>query len=682
MCGITGFLSRDKQYSWPDAVREMANSLLHRGPDAGAIWIDDEGQIALGHRRLSIVDLSAAGSQPMRSACGRYVIAFNGEIYNHNAMREEIEGPWRGHSDTETLLAAFAKWGIEETLKRSVGMFAIALWDTADKRLYLIRDRMGEKPLYYGWSRGTFLFGSELKALRQHPAFNNSIDRAALCLYFRHNYIPAPYSIYNDIFKLEPGCMLTLKIDDTKTATPPGFSAPASFGSLHLSRWWSLRTVAENGQNALIKDEHEALDQLECQLREAIALQSVADVPLGAFLSGGVDSSLVVALMQTSSSRPVHTYTIGFNEADYDEAVHARAIAKHLGTKHTELYVSAAEGLGIVSRLPSLFDEPFADSSQIPTYIVSEQARKHVTVALSGDAGDELFAGYNRHLQTQNVWNVVSKLPSGGRQLILKLLKEIPPQTANSFGQGISHVLPKAWQMTHLADKLMKLADRLDGVKDCDDLYFNLVSEWKRPAQIVIDGVEQPTLLSSRRNWPELATFEDRMMYLDSMTYLPDDILTKVDRAAMGVSLETRVPFLDHRVVELAWRIPVGMKISNGQGKQVLRKILDKYVPRSLIERPKQGFGIPVGSWLRGPLKVWAERLIDRERLRQEGFLNPDAVWSRWQEHLAQRRNWEHSLWSVLMFQAWLETQQQKDRFAFGALAWEESDNRRLVIRP
>jgi asparagine synthase (glutamine-hydrolysing) len=661
MCGITGFLSREVRYDWQKVVGDITDTLVHRGPDDGASWIDPQGGIALGHRRLSIVDLSAAGSQPMHSTCGRYVIAFNGEIYNHNTLRASLSGPWKGHSDTETLLAAFATWGLEATLARCVGMFAIALWDRRDRRLHLMRDRMGEKPLYYGWSQGHFLFGSELKALRRHPAFDNQIDRDALCLYFRHNYIPAPYSIYQNMFKLEPGCMLSLGIEDSAVPPAEGLAPGLSAGSLRMHRWWSLSEVAEAGQHKLITDEEAALTQLETRLREAIEIQSIADVPLGAFLSGGIDSSLVVALMQTGSNRPVHTYTIGFHESAYNEASHAKTIAEHLGTHHTELYVSAADGLDVVPDLPHLFDEPFADSSQIPTYLVSRQARQHVTVALSGDAGDELFAGYNRHLRTQNVWNTISKMPSGGRQLILKIMKEIPPQAATTLSHGISYVLPKSWQTTFLADKLLKLADRLDGVKDCDDLYYNLVSEWKRPAQVVVGGSEPPTLLSSRRMWPDLATFEDRMMYLDSMTYLPGDILTKVDRAAMSVSLETRVPFLDHRVVELAWRIPVDMKICEGQGKQVLRKILDKYVPRHLIERPKQGFGVPIGAWLRGPLRAWAERLLDKERLQQEGYLHADMVWSRWQEHLGGRRNWEHSLWSVLMFQAWLESQHRQD---------------------
>jgi asparagine synthase (glutamine-hydrolysing) len=669
MCGITGFLSCDFSYDFADASRSMADTLLHRGPDAGGIWTDDDAGVALGHRRLAIVDLSAAGSQPMRSACGRYVIAFNGEIYNHAALRSELKGPWRGHSDTETLLAAFVQWGIEASLQRMVGMFAIALWDRADQRLYLIRDRMGEKPLYFGWGRDVFFFGSELKALRRHPGFDNTIDRDALCLYFRHNYIPAPHTIFTNIFKLEPGCMLSLTLKDAAAPAPRGLSAPAAFGALRLTRWWSLHELARAGQASPLQDEAEALALLERQLRESVQMQSVADVPLGAFLSGGVDSSLIVALMQSGSDRPVHTYTIGFDEAAYDEAGYGRAIAQHLHTSHTELYISAAEGLHLIPKLPALFDEPFSDVSQIPTYLVAQQARKHVTVALSGDAGDELFAGYNRHLRTGNVWNMVSRVPLGCRQLILGMTKKAPSNSSSAFWHGMGHVMPRSWRTTMLADKFLKLADRLDGVRDCDDLYFNLVSEWKRPEELVLKASEPDTLLRRRSEWPDLPTFEDRMMYLDAMTYLPDDILVKVDRAAMGVALETRVPFLDHRVVELAWRLPVSMKISKGQGKQALRKILYKYVPKELIERPKQGFSVPIGAWLKGPLRDWVEALLDPARLRQEGYLNPDIVATRWQEHLSGRKNWEHSLWSVLMFQAWLEAHTQDGSRASAAPA-------------
>lgn len=647
----------------------MTDRLVHRGPDAGAVWTDGEAGIALGHRRLAIVDLSAAGSQPMHSACRRYVMAFNGEIYNHEALRQELAQQWRGHSDTETLLAGFARWGIEPTLQRAVGMFAIALWDRVERRLYLIRDRMGEKPLYYGWSGSAFLFGSELKAMRAYPGFDNAVDRNALSLYFRHNAIAAPYTIYRNIFKLEPGCMLSLTAKDAEGAAPRALSAPAAYGSLRLQRWWSLRAAVEAGRATQVDDEEEALEMLEARLRESIRLQSRADVPLGAFLSGGVDSSLIVALMQSESQRPVHTYTIGFDDAAYDEAGHARAIARHLHTDHTELYVSAAQGLDVIARLPALFDEPFSDVSQIPTFLVAQQAKKHVTVALSGDAGDELFAGYNRHLRAPQLWKLMSRLPAGCRHWLAVGLQRMPAGAASL----LQPMLPGRLQAALLADKLLKLADRIDDVRDCDDFYVNLLSEWKQPDRLVLGAREPPTLLQRRDQWPDLPAFEDRMMYLDAMTYLPDDILVKVDRAAMGVALETRVPFLDHRVVELAWRLPLSMKIGRGQGKQILRKILYRHVPRELIERPKQGFAVPIGDWLRGPLKDWAGALLDPARLRREGFLDPAPVALRWRQHMAGARNWEHSLWSVLMFQAWLEAQQREAASAVPSLLEETS---------
>lgn len=675
MCGITGFLGHQKNIAAVEAAGRMTDTLHHRGPDARGVWTDDEAGIALGHRRLAIVDLSAAGSQPMHSACRRYVMAFNGEIYNHALLRQELAQQWRGHSDTETLLAAISRWGVEKTLQRAVGMFAIALWDRLERRLTLIRDRMGEKPLYYGWSHGCFLFGSELKALHSYPGFDAEIDRDALSLYFRHNYLPAPHSIYRHVFKLEPGCMLSLTLDDARTPAPPGLSAPAAFGTLRLHRWWSLRAAAEAGQAQQISDEVEAVERLEACLREAIRLQSVADVPLGAFLSGGVDSSLIVALMQSASARPVHTYTIGFDEAAYDEAGHARAIARHLGTSHTELYVSAAQGLDVIPGLATLYDEPFSDVSQIPTFLVAQQARKHVTVALSGDAGDELFAGYNRHLKARHIWDLMSRMPQGSRRWFAAGLMRMPPQVANM----LERLAPKRMRVSLLADKFLKLADRLDGARDCDDFYLNLVSEWKHPEALVLNASEPATLLRRRDQWPALPSFEDRMMYLDSMTYLPDDILVKVDRAAMGVSLETRVPFLDHRVVEMAWRLPVAMKIDQGQGKAILRKILYKHVPREMIERPKQGFAVPIGAWLRGPLRDWADALLDPARLRSEGLLDAQGVTSRWQQHLSGRRNWEHSLWSVLMFQSWLEGQEQAAASAGAGQALAEPES---ILQP
>ena len=669
MCGITGVFGDTNDNDLTRVVGAMAASLAHRGPDDGGVWSDGKAHIALGHQRLSVIDLSQEGHQPMHSACGRYIIVFNGEIYNHKTLRKELENEfasshlprsrgvagWCGQSDTETLLTAISCWGIEATLKRVVGMFAIAVWDRSDRRLCLVRDRMGEKPLYYGWCNGRFVFGSELKAVCRYPGFSNEIDRDSLTLYLRHNYVPAPYSIYKNILKLEPGCLLSLKLEDTASRPSLKLRAPASEGSLRLTRWWSLHEVVEDGRASRITDEKEALVLLESQLRESIRLQLAADVPLGVFLSGGVDSSLIVALMQSEANTPVSTYTIGFSEANYDEAVYARSVASHLQTDHTELYLSAAVAQEVIPLLPTLYDEPFADSSQIPTFLVAQMAKKYVTVALSGDAGDELFAGYNRHFKAPGIWKIISKVPTGSRQLISKAINVFSPQTFSTLEQGLSYILPKRWQITFLGDKLLTLANCLGSVKDSDDLYYSLVSEWNNPGEIVIGEKEPTTLLTRRSEWPVLPDFEERMMYLDAMTYLPDDILVKVDRAAMGVGLETRVPFLDYRIVELAWRLPLSMKINHGQGKQILRDILYKYVPRKLIERPKQGFGIPLGDWLRGPLRDWAETLLDESLLKRQGFFNPEPILLRWKEHLAYKHNWEHSLWGVLMFQAWLE---------------------------
>jgi asparagine synthase (glutamine-hydrolysing) len=648
----------------------MAATLWHRGPDDGGEWVDAVAGIALGHRRLSILDLSPAGHQPMLSANGRFVLVFNGEIYNHLELRRALEvshppltpsreGPsgreagarWRGRSDTETLLAAFERWGLDGTLRRTAGMFAIALWDRAERRLHLARDRLGEKPLYYGWCGGAFVFGSELKALRAYPDFDRPVDRSALAAYLRFLYVPEPWSIYQGVYKLEPGCCLTLAPEAAGRPPSQAPRAPAEAPGLSVRRWWSLREVAEAGQADPLADEGEATEALERQLRASIRLQSIADVPLGAFLSGGVDSSTIVALMQSEAMSPVRTFTIGFEEGAHDEAVHARAVARHLGTDHTELTANAREALDVIPLLPAIYDEPFADSSQIPTFLVCQQARAYVTVALSGDAGDELFGGYNRYFWGRRIWRKLGWLPRPARQAMARLILSQPTgrwdALAGALGLGVSLA----------GDKAHKLAEGLSGVASLDDLYLSLVSEWREPERIALGAREAPTLLARREDWPTLREAEHRMMFLDAMNYLPGDILCKVDRAAMAVSLETRVPFLDHRVVELAWRMPLGMKIHDGVGKWPLRRILYRYVPRELIERPKQGFGIPLAEWLRGPLRDWAETLLDERRLRDEGFFDPAPIRRRWQEHREGRRNWQFALWGVLMFQAWKEAQ-------------------------
>ena len=558
---------------------------------------------------------------------------------------------WRGHSDTETLLAAFGRWGVEETLRRSVGMFALALWDRAERRLHLARDRLGEKPLYYGWCGGAFLFASELKALRAYPGFDRPVDRSALAAYLRFLYVPEPWSIYQGIYKLEPGCCLTLTPEAAARPPAKGPRAPTEAPGLSLRRWWSLREVAEAGQADALQDGQAAIDALEGQLRQSIRLQSIADVPIGAFLSGGVDSSTIVALMQAEAMSPVRTFTIGFEDGAHDEAVHARAVARHLGTDHTELTVTAREALDVIPRLPTIYDEPFADSSQIPTHLVCQQARQYVTVALSGDGGDELFGGYNRYFWARRIWAKLAWLPPGLREALARWILSRPTEQWDLLAARLRLRLSLA------GDKAHKLAEGLAGVRHLDDLYRSLVSEWKQPDAVTPGAHEAPTLLARRGDWPALREAEHRMMYLDAMTYLPGDILCKVDRAAMAVSLETRVPFLDHRVVELAWQMPLDMKIRHGAGKWPLRQILDKYVPRGLIERPKQGFAIPLAEWLRGPLRDWAEALLDEQRLAGEGYLDAAPIRRRWQEHLAGRRNWQQALWAVLMFQSWLEAQ-------------------------
>jgi asparagine synthase (glutamine-hydrolysing) len=648
MCGLTGFLSEKQLESADSLLHDMAGPITHRGPDASGYWRDDAAGIGLAHRRLSILDLSEAGSQPMHSPSRRFVIVFNGEIYNHNNIRERLDAlpqgrlAWRGHSDTETLLAGFDCFGIEATIGMVIGMFAFAVWDQQTGTLTLGRDRLGEKPLYYGWQGDTFLFGSELKAMRAHPAFKAVIDRGALSLFLRHAYIPAPYSIYEGIAKLPPGSLLAVSRQRREPI---------------ISHYWSGAAAAENGvANPFTGPAEQAVDELETLLKDAVGRQMVADVPLGAFLSGGIDSSTVVALMQAQSARPVKTFTIGFHEQGYNEAEHAIAVAKHLGTEHTELYVTAEQALDVIARLPTLYDEPFADSSQIPTFLVSQLARQHVTVSLSGDAGDELFCGYNRYQLTQKLWRKLSLVPRPARSFLAKAVTSVSPDALNRLADAASALMPHAGRVAQLGDKLHKGAGVLTS-ETVDDLYLGLVSQWQDPASVVIGGIEPSTLL--RGNAPELTGLSDveRMMALDLLTYLPDDILTKVDRAAMGVSLETRVPFLDHRVVELAWRFPQAMKLRDGQSKWILRQVLYRHVPRVLIERPKVGFGIPIDAWLRGPLRPWAEALLDESRLENEGYLHPAQIRQKWQEHLSGRRNWQYQLWNVLMFQVWLASQ-------------------------
>jgi asparagine synthase (glutamine-hydrolysing) len=652
MCGLAGFVGGDWS-SGEERARAvlggMAGRIAHRGPDGTGLWLDAERRVALGHNRLAILDLSPAGDQPMLSAGGRYVIVYNGECYNHEELRhrliaESVPINWRGHSDTETLLAAIEAWGIRTTLERAVGMFAFALWDRQTKQLTLARDRLGEKPLYYGWQGAgrdrAFLFGSELKALAAHPSFRREIDREALTLYMRHSYVPAPHSIYSGIAKLLPGAFLTLSA---------GSDEPT------VERYWSGAEVAREGARAQRQGSPEDhVDRLEDLLSDAVRQQMISDVPLGAFLSGGVDSSTIVALMQAQSGLPVRTFSIGFHEEAYNEAEHAKAVARHLGTDHTELYVTADEAMSVVPDLPSIYDEPFADSSQIPTFLVSQLARRHVTVSLSGDAGDELFAGYNRYKMTAAHWRRLSRIPRPLRAGLARGMASLSPASWDRIASALAPVLPASARMRLPGEKIIKAAGVLPS-RSGSELYENLVSIWTDPAALVVGGSERAAGgAASGVDLTGLSEIE-RMMALDMLTYLPDDILTKVDRAAMSVSLETRVPFLDHRVVEHAWSMPLDMKLRDGETKWALRQVLYRHVPRALIERPKMGFGVPIDGWLRGPLKAWAEELLGEDRLRREGYFDPQPIRRAWAEHQSGRANRQHQLWSVLMFQSWLE---------------------------
>jgi len=648
MCGITGYLDFSKnvdEFSIRQTIVRMMDTLRHRGPDDSGEWMEAQNGIALGFRRLSIIDLTPAGHQPMTSADGRYVMVFNGEVYNFNQLRNELAilgHAFRGHSDTEVMLASICQWGIQKAVQRFNGMFAFALWDRREHCLTLVRDRLGIKPLYYGWSGHVFLFGSELKALKAHPAFHAGIDRDALALYLRHNCIPAPYTIYSGFRKLLPGTLLTL----TGTHRPDKSPEPVPY--------WSARQVVESGvAHPFEGSDQEAIGELDALLRESIRERMIADVPLGAFLSGGIDSSAVVALMQAQSDRPIHTFTIGFYESGYDEAKHAKEVAHHLGTDHTELYVTPQEAQAVIPRLPTLFDEPFSDSSQIPTFLVSELARQHVTVSLSGDGGDELFGGYNRYSWVQKIVKTTGWLPRVFQDAGSVVLRRIPPVAWESLLSN--QLIPPRWRISEPSEKIRKISEILSA-RSPTAIYLDLVSHWKNPSEVVYGASEPPTLVNRRETWAQLQDFTSQMMFMDLVSYLPDDILVKLDRASMGVSLESRVPYLDdHRLVEFAWRLPLHMKIRGGQGKWLLRQVLYRYVPEWMVERPKKGFGVPIDAWLKGPLRAWAEALLDGQRLKNEGLLNPAPIQQKWQEHLAGKQNWQYQLWDVLMFQSWLE---------------------------
>ncbi len=644
MCGFAGFIGPPGQHAALErSASNMIGAIAHRGPDSSGLWSDESAGVSIGHCRLAIVDLSPAGQQPMLSASGRFVIAFNGEIYNHAELRAELKRlnrapAWRGTSDTEVLLAAIEALGVSAALKRATGMFAFALWDRETRSLTLARDRLGEKPLYYGWSGRSFLFGSDVAALRCHADWQGEIDRDALCLLLRHNCIPAPHSIYRGISKLLPGSILVLS---------PMAREPV------ITRYWDAQAAASRGmQSPFNGSADDASSELERLLSQSIGRQMLADVPVGAFLSGGIDSSAIVALMQAQSSRPVKSFTIGFETKGYNEAEHAKAVARHLGTDHTELYVSERDALGVVPQLPAIYAEPFSDSSQIPTFLVSQLARRSVTVSLSGDGGDELFSGYNRYDLAARVWPRLSRVPLPLRQLSGRALKAVNSATWDRLARGPSALAPRMFGGGRAGDRIHKAADVL-AEADSDAAYRLLISHWREPARLVL-GAKEPAFSDSA---PAGSCTVRRMMYADLTGYLPNDILTKVDRASMAVSLEARVPMLDHALVEFALSLPMGILRRDSQSKWPLRQVLARYLPRTLFERPKMGFGVPLDSWLRGPLKDWAESLLDPSRIAQEGFFDATPIRQAWSDHLSGHGNFSYKLWDVLMFQSWLEAQ-------------------------
>lgn len=651
MCGINGFFSTSSKDKADRAIRSMNDAIQHRGPDASDIWHDNQSNLFLGHCRLAIQDISDAGSQPMHSVSGRFVIVFNGEIYNHLVLRDELHSQqlspnWRGHSDTETLLACFSAWGVSKTLQKLVGMFAIALWDREQNLLTLARDRLGEKPLYWGWQGENLYFSSELKALKANNFFKTEVDRNSITLLLRHNCIPAPYSIYRGIYKLKPGHYVQIALSKLAQARK---AEPISY--------WSFNNIVEAGlKNPFKGTTTQAVNSLEKALLTSINDQMLSDVPLGAFLSGGIDSSTIVALMQNQSSSPIKTFTIGFDNEGYNEAVHAKAVAGYLGTEHTELYVQPKDALAVIPKLSSIYCEPFSDSSQIPTYLLSQLASQHVKVALSGDGGDELFGGYNRYLMAQNIWLQSRKLPKEIRKFIGQILQTLSPNKWDSIFEKLTPILPSPLRIRTPGDKIYKLAGVMN-IDNQNEYYQRLTSHWQNPNDIVINGSEPTTLINTPSAWPNTDNFQHAMMAMDAQTYMTDDILVKVDRAAMANSLETRVPLLDHRIVELAWQMPLDYKIKNGDGKWLLKQVLYRYVPQDLIERPKMGFAIPLHEWLRTSLRDWAEALLDENLLEQQGYFHSLPIRKMWSEHLSGKYNHQNQLWDVLMFQAWLENQ-------------------------
>ncbi len=633
MCGIAGIYSKNKSPELLSKIaKSMANTIFHRGPDDSGVWCKES--MALSHQRLSILDLSKSGHQPMKSHCDRYTLVFNGEIYNHHLIKKELnilnnKILWNGESDTEVLLSAITSWGIEKALQRCEGMFALALWDNVAKKLFLARDRFGEKPLYYGYVKNDFVFASELKALKIHPEFNNELNRAAIAKYLKFSYVPHPLSIFKGISKLPPAHILCMNFNNNSEAIFP---------------YWTLSSTV----NTNYSNYDSIIETLHNNLNKSVADQMVADVPVGAFLSGGIDSSLIVSLMQKNSKRPINTFTIGYQDTVYDESLYASSVAQHLGTNHTELIVSPQDLLSVVPKLPSLYDEPFADSSQVPTFLVSQLARNTVTVALTGDGGDEVFGGYNRHLWTNNVWNNIRQLPQWLKFSISKILSTPSVNRWNKIYSLLEFIIPRRYKISLPGEKIHKISKSLSAL-NIEQLYLSLTSIWDNADSIILDlekNVHENLYYQGRNS-------AEQMMFLDINHYLPGDILTKVDRASMGVSLETRAPFLNHNLVEYAWNMPLNLKISKGKGKWALRKILENYVPKDLIERPKMGFGVPIDAWLRGPLSEWSADLLNEKTIREDGCFDFKKINLIREEHQSGI-NHHHKLWNVLMFQSWL----------------------------
>lgn len=642
MCGITGFYDLDKtapRDGLQAVARKMAGAIAHRGPDADGFWQDPDVPLVLAHRRLSIIDLSVDGAQPMASPNGRYEIVFNGEIYNFQTLRKDLEdegATFRGRSDTEVMLAAFEVWGVNRALQRLNGMFAFALWDREKRQLHLVRDRMGKKPLYIGWAGKSFVFGSELKAFRAHPDFKPEVNRNALALYMRFGCVPAPHTIYQGVWQMPPGTRITLVFDL--------LSAGDDLAKDCAPYWSPPRVVEEACHNPLRGSDLELTNQFENLLRDCVRERMISDVPLGAFLSGGINSSTVVALMQAQSNQKIKTYCIGFNEKGYDEAAAAQAVARHLGTDHHEIILGPEQAQSVIPQLPDMYDEPFADSSQIPTYLVSKFAREQVTVALSGDGGDEMMGGYIRHQAIPSLWNRVGWWPQPARNFVANRIHGITIETWDRIGRA----------QPQFGERIYKIADILP-LKSMEDIYIHVMSRWPNPTEIVRNSREPLIALHDPAMLPRDLTFAERMMYGDALSYLPNDVLVKVDRASMAVALETRAPLLDYRVFEFCWRLPVDARIRGDQGKWLLRQVLARHVPDHLFNRSKQGFAAPIGDWLRGPLQDWAHELLRPLRLEQDGYLNPVPINTAWQEHLDGKGNHAHRLWTVLMFQAWLD---------------------------